>query len=513
MLSNLFKAKTSNTAPSEENVTETYAAIDLGSNSFHMIVAQFHEGELQVVDRLKEMVRLSAGLDSSNNLSEEAQERALSCLERFGQRINSLPRENVRVVGTNTLRSAHNSKQFLKKAIIALGNTIDIISGMEEARLIYLGVAHNTAADDNKRLVVDIGGGSTEVIIGEGFEPICMESLYMGCVSMTVRYFGDGVITAQALKQAELAARVELEPIYKMYKRLGWEVAIGASGTIKAVHSVVKAAAWCEEGISLAALKQLVQALKKAGHIDNIRFDGLSSKRAPVFVGGVVVLYSIFKALKLDHMEVSEGALREGLLHDLLGRIHHEDVRARSVSSLAKTFNADLDQFSRMQPTIEQCVPQLTDAWNFDPEEDSQWLLWAAMLHEIGLSISHSHYHKHGAYIVGNTDLPGFTQQEKAVLAIIIRYHRRKFDKTEFKDLPDHWSSRAMYLTILFRLIFLLHRSHDTEKMPNIQIKASKKSLKFVFPENWLDTHSLTNADLLQESIALKSADLNFEFE
>ncbi len=409
MLSNLFKAKTSNTPPSEENVTETYAAIDLGSNSFHMIVAQFQEGELQVVDRLKEMVRLSAGLDSSNNLSEDAQERALSCLERFGQRISSLPQGNVRVVGTNTLRSAHNSKQFIKKAIIALGHTIDIISGMEEARLIYLGVAHNTAANNDKRLVIDIGGGSTEVIIGEGFNPICMESLYMGCVSMTVRFFADGAITPQALKQAELAARVELEPIYKMYKRMGWNVAIGASGSIKAVQSVVKAAGWCEEGISLAALKQLVQAIKKTDHIDKIQFDGLSEKRAPVFVGGVVVLYSIFKALKLEHMEVSEGALREGLLHDLLGRIHHEDVRARSVSSLAKTFNADLDQYSRMQPTIEQCVPQLSDAWEFDPQEDSQWLLWAAMLHEIGLSISHSHYHKHRAYIVGNTDLPGFT--------------------------------------------------------------------------------------------------------
>ena len=394
---------------------ETYAAVDLGSNSFHMIVAREQEGQLHIVDRLREMVRLSAGLDAAKCLSEDAQNRALECLQRFGQRVSDIPQGKLRAVGTNTLRSAHNSRAFLTKAEQALGHPIEIISGMEEARLIYLGVAHSLAADESKRLVVDIGGGSTEVIIGEGFAPMCMESLYMGCVSMTMRFFADGKITSQAWKRAEIAALVELEPIVTLYRQVGWDKAIGASGTIKAVRNVVQAMGWCENGISAAAMKKLVSALKKAGSFDKIKLSGLSEDRRPVFAGGVAVLNGVFKALQIEHMEVSDGALREGLLHDLLGRIHHQDVRGLSVAAVTKRFQLDLAQAARVEDTVKQLLSQVAKDWHLDINEDSQWLSWATQLNELGLNIAHSHHHKHGAYIVQNGDLSGFSQQGQAI--------------------------------------------------------------------------------------------------
>lgn len=486
-----------------ETQHETYAAVDLGSNSFHMIVAREHDGQLNIVDRLRDMVRLSAGLDEKKCLTPEAQERALECLKRFGQRVANLPRGSVRAVGTNTLRSAHNSHAFIKSAQQALGHPIEIISGMEEARLIYLGVAHSLAADSDKRLVIDIGGGSTEVIIGEGFAPLCMESLYMGCVSMTLRFFSDGQITSQALKRAEIAAQVELASIANLFRKVGWSKAIGASGTIKAVRNVVQAMGWCDNGISLDAMKKLASALKKAGHIDKVVLKGLNDDRRPVFVGGFAVLFGIFKALKIEHMEVSDGALREGLLHDLLGRIHHEDTRGRSVQTLAKRFQLDLAQAARIQDTVKQFLPQVAGAWQLNSYEDGQWLSWAIQLHELGLSIAHSHYHKHGAYIVQNADLSGFSQQEQAILAVLIRSHRRKFINSAFLTLPDHWQIRAQHLTILLRLSILLHRSRSTKPIPHIQLEPADNALVVCFPNEWLEKHSLTKADLEQEAAYL----------
>ncbi|WP_455206057.1 exopolyphosphatase [Kaarinaea lacus] len=497
---------------SSTDTSETYAAVDLGSNSFHMIVAQEHQQQLHIVDRLRDMVRLSAGLDAAKRLAPEAQTRALECLQRFGQRVSDLPVGNVRAVGTNTLRSAHNSREFIAKAETALGHPIDIISGMEEARLIYLGVAHSLASDENKRLVIDIGGGSTEVIIGEGFAPMCMESLYMGCVSMTIRFFPNGKISTQAFKRAEIAARVELEPIATMFRHVGWSKAIGASGTIKAVRNVVQAAGWCEEGISLAAMKKLVSQLKSAAHIDNIKLKGLSEERRPVFVGGVAVLYGIFRALGIEHMEVSNGALREGLLHELLGRKHHLDVRAQSVSALASRFQLDSTQAARIEETGNYLFRQVALVWHLNETEDLQWLSWAIQLHELGLRIAHSHHHRHGAYIVEHADLSGFSQQEKAVLAILIRAHRRKFPKTGFADLGENWQLRAQYLAIVLRLSTLLHRSRATKALPRIEIEAAKNTLLLRFPDGWLDKHLLTKADLELEASYLKDADFSLEF-
>ena len=493
---------------SVDSIFDTYAAVDLGSNSFHMIVAREQEGQLHIVDRLREMVRLSAGLDDAKCLSLEAQNRALDCLQRFGQRVSSIPPGKVRAVGTNTLRSAHNSYAFIHKAEEALGHPIEIISGMEEARIIYLGVAHSLAADENQRLVIDIGGGSTELIIGEGFSPLRMESLYMGCVSMTMRFFPNGEITPLAWKRAELAALVELEPIISLFNKAGWDKAIGASGTVKAVRSVVQAMGWSENGISISSMKKLADSLKKAGHVDNIQLKGLSEERRPVFIGGVVVLYGIFKVLKIDFMEVSDGALREGLLHDLLGRIHYKDIRGRSIVALAKRFQLDLAQAARIEDTIKHLLTQVAGDWRLNVTDDGQWLSWATQLHELGLAVAHSHHHKHGAYIVQNADMSGFSQQEQAILAVLIRTHRRKFLKSYFQSLPAQWQPRAQRLAVLLRLGVVLHRSRSATPIPRLQLTAADNSLTIVFPNGWLAKHPLARADLEQEIAFLASGEL-----
>ena len=286
-------------------LSEKYAAIDLGSNSFHMIVCRYSNGELIVEDRLRESVRLGAGIDKDKRLTPEAQERALTCLQKFGERLQDIPSENIRIVGTNTLRSVKKAKPFVRQIEAALKHPIEIISGVEEARLIYLGVAHGIGGEDNRRLVMDIGGGSTELIIGEGFTTQYMESLYMGCVSMTRRFFSDNTITNKSFKHAEIAARIELAPVENIFRRLGWQSAIGASGSIRSIRSVVRENGWSDEGITLDSLKKLRDALLEAGNIEKLQLKGLNPERAPVFVGGVVVLLATFKALGIEMMRVS----------------------------------------------------------------------------------------------------------------------------------------------------------------------------------------------------------------
>lgn len=491
---------------------ETVAAVDLGSNNFHMIVAKVTDHQLKIVDRLRDMVRLASGLDQARNLTPEIQQRAYESLRRFGQRLGPMTPNSVRVVGTNTLRSARNSPEFLYNAQEALGYPIEIISGLEEARLIYLGVAHTLADTGTRRLVVDIGGGSTEVIVGERFEPLEMESLYMGCVSYSHRFFPGGAITRKRLKCAELAARVELEPFEERYRKLGWGNAVGASGTIQAVEKVMNAAGWSEKGITRDALERLVDVLARSEHIDKLNLKGLSERRRPVFPGGVVILRAIFEALDIDVMEVSDGALREGLLYDLLGRIHHEDVRQRSVDDLAKRYHVDLEQADRVMQTAKVFYDDVAPAWNLDDEEKKLQLMWAAKLHEIGLDIAHSHYHKHGAYVAEHTDLFGFSRQEQRLLASLIRAHRRKFPVSVFKTLPQEWVQPIQRIAMLLRLAALLHRSRSKDALPEIKLVPGGKSLHIAFPENWLEQHPLTRADLDQEAESLAAADFELSF-
>lgn len=491
---------------------ESYAAIDLGSNSFHMIVANLVDGHLQVIDRMKDMVRLASGLNDKQELSEQSMQLALECLQRFGQRIKEIPHLNVRAVGTNTLRQARNSGIFLAQAHSALGHPIEIIAGREEARLIYSGVAHCLYDDANKRLVIDIGGGSTELIIGCGFDTYYTESLYMGCVNMGQHYFEDGKIKPKRMRKAILFAMQELETIVSTYKKMGWEYAIGSSGTIISIRDVVQAEGWCDSGISASALTRLMESLIAIGDSALINFAGLSERRKPVFASGVAILCGIFEALNLDKIDVSEGALREGLLYDLIGRVHNEDIRDKTIAAVSQRYGVDMEQACRVKETVEALFHQVKKEWELDQKLDLKVLIWGALIHEIGLSIAHNQYHRHGAYLIANSDLAGFSRQEQMKLAMLVRSHRRKFPLEEFESLTISIRTSVIRLSVLLRLAVLLHRSRSNSSLPDIHIDANKNRISLDFPSGWLDEHPLTFVDLCTEQNLLQASDIKLLF-
>jgi exopolyphosphatase len=500
--------------PTAEGPASTIAAVDLGSNSFHMVVARPVNGHLNVLDRLREPVRLAAGLDAAGNLDAAAQQRAITCLERFGQRLRDMPPGSVRAVGTNTLRTARDSEAFLEVAAAALGHPIEVISGLEEARVIYLGVSHSLPASPGRRLVMDIGGGSTELIIGEGFEPLYMESLYMGCVSLSQDYFSDGSISAKAMRRAEIAAGQELQAIVQEYRRLGWDSAVGSSGTIRAVGEVLQGMGWSDGGITLSALQRLREAMIDAGHVERLgTLQGLPSERAAVFPGGVAILIATFAALGIERMQVSDGALREGLLYDLMGRIRHEDVRSRTIAALSDRYHVDKEQARRVHDTATYCLHQVMHAWRLEEECAASLLEWAAQLHEIGLAVAHNGYHKHGAYLLEFSDMPGFSRQEQKALSALVRSHRRKFSPAVFRVLPEVQRERLMCLSILLRLAVLLHRSRADIPLTPFHMEADGKALSLRFPAGWLELHPLTQADLMQEAEVLKEGKFKLVFE
>ena len=484
-----------------------YAAIDLGSNSFHMVVAKYVDGRVQIVDRIKEMVRLADGLDEARNLDADTIERTIACLERFGQRIKEIPPHHIRAVGTNTLRQARNSSEFMRRARQALGRRIEVIAGREEARLIYLGVAHTVYKEGEQRLVADIGGGSTELIIGRDFQPRLTESLYMGCVSMTRQFFGDGKISAKRMRKAVLLARQEMEAIQNLYRKTGWDSAIGASGTILSINKVIELQNWGQDGITPAGLEHLREALIKAGHIDNIQLEGLSANRKPVFVGGVAVLSGIFESLGLGNMAVSDGALREGLLHELIGRDQDRDIREQTVNDLQQRYSVDTEHAERIEQTALYCLDKLTAQLDeYRDYNDRLLLSWSARLHEIGQAIAHSGYQKHGAYLVQNSDLPGFSRQEQQALAALIRNHRRKITLDDFKDLSDTGGEHIQWLCVLLRLAIVLNRSRSSAPLPAFEIYARDKTIEICFPDGWLESQPLTGADLETEVSYLSAA-------
>ena len=491
---------------------ETFAAVDLGSNSFHMVVANVVDGRAIIVDRLKEMVRLAGGLDESRRLSEEAMTIALQCLEKFGQRIKTIPASNIRAVGTNTLRQARNGMQFLSLANKALGHNIEIISGREEARLVYLGVAHTIFNDTDKRLVVDIGGGSTELIIGKGFDTDLTESLFMGCVSISQRFFSDGVITAKRMRKARIAALQELENIQGFYRSYGWDKAIGTSGTIRAIVDVVISQGWSETSITPDSLSELRTALISIGNINNINFESLSSNRVPVFVGGVIVLSAVFEALQIESMEFSDGALREGLLYDQIGRQLNIDIRDKTVDRMMGRYSVDKDHAERVEKITKHLFKNIKSEWQLDKNEDLKMICWAARLHEIGLAIAHSQYHKHGAYLLSNSDLPGFSREEQVLLSILVRLHRRKIDLNVFEQIAEEVKIKLIKLVIILRLAIVLNRSRNTIKTPDIDIEIKTNIIELKFQDNWLKDHPLTEADLETEASYLSVTNYKLSF-
>ncbi|RBI68544.1 exopolyphosphatase [Vreelandella sulfidaeris] len=491
-------AETDNSAP------QRLAAIDLGSNSFHLLVANYQHERLQVVARLGEKVQLAAGLDDDGLLSEAAMQRALDCLGRFAPFLSDITDANLRIVGTNALRDAHNSQAFIERAEAQLGHAIEIIAGREEARLIYLGAAH-ALAENGRRLIVDIGGGSTEFIIGEAFEPKALESLRMGCVTFSRRFFPDGELNEKRMRRAELAALSELANIQRPYQRLGWDDPVGSSGTIKAAASVLYAYGDTpHEGvITRGGLKKLRERLLKCKQLDKVELEGLKADRAKVFPAGIAILGAIFEAFDLTQMRFADGALREGVLYDMAGRNSAEDSRSKSLESLKRTYDVDTRQGLNVADTAERLFHQVRHAWSLNPDQ-ARYLQWASHVHEIGLAISHSQFHRHGAYLLEHSDLAGFSRPEQRQLAFLVRAHRRKFPLKEWQALPDAQQAVTQKLARLLRLAVLLNHSRPETAPALPALSADSDSLTITLPES--DEPTLLSTDLEQEQVFMEAA-------
>lgn len=477
-------------------VHELIAAVDLGSNSFRLQVGRVVGNQIYPLDSLKESVRLAAGLTAEKTLDGPSQLRALAALARFGERLRGFAPEAVRVVATNTLRVAKNAPQFLPEAEAALGFPIEVIAGREEARLIYLGVAHGLPNPRTQQLVVDIGGGSTEFIIGRHFKPLQLESLYMGCVSFSLRYFPGGRVDKKGMKEAELAARKELQTIAHTYQATGWEEAMGSSGTAKALADLLELNGLSGGGITADGLEKLRAMMVRAGDTGRLHLDGLRADRIPVLPGGVAIMSAVFREFGLEHMAFAEGALRSGVLYDLLGRYHHDDQRGETVTHFMRRYEVDRQQAERVSGTAIRLLAQLLPETETDTDAaEAQVLSWAARLHEVGVSLAHSSYHKHSAYILANADMPGFSRRDQARLSRLVLAHRGKLERV----MPSVIEARDWVLIFALRIAALLHRARDDGAEPPVRAVFLPQGFQLLVDATWLTGSPLTAAALDEE--------------
>ncbi len=487
------------------NATELVAAVDLGSNSFRMLVAQVVKTpsgtQLRPIDTLRESVRLAAGLTDNKLLGNDAYQRGITAIRRFGERIRGFDPANVRAVATNTLRVAKNAPHFIQEAEEALGFPIEVIAGVEEARLIYIGAAHEVPAVQGNRLVVDIGGGSTELIIGKGYEPRLMESLYIGCVSHSLRFFPKGNIDSHAFKEAELAARREIQVISEAYLKAGWKQVIGSSGTARALAELIAENDFngqidgSDGLITRDGLRAMKKHLLKYEHVNQVELQGLKDDRRSVWPGGLAIMIAVFDELGIESMEVTDAALRIGVLYDLLGRSQHEDMRFVTVEQFMQRYAVDRDQAKRVGNLAAEFLAQLPK-----PDEESRadniaLLQWAANLHEIGLSISHNGYHKHSAYIAGNADMPGFSKNDQARLAALLIGHTGKLGK-----LANNASFTDWRMLFCMRLAQVLCRGRSDVNLPKVKVSEHNGDYLVSLSKDWAREHPLTEFSLQKEA-------------
>jgi exopolyphosphatase/guanosine-5'-triphosphate,3'-diphosphate pyrophosphatase len=473
----------------------TLGAVDLGSNTFHLAIARVAGDQIYPLDSMKETVRLASGLTDEKQLDAAAQDRALAALRRFSERLAGMPREAVRVVGTNALRVAKNAAPFLRRAEGVLGFPIEVVPGREEARLIYLGVVHSLPMSNENRLVVDIGGGSTECIIGQKLKPTTVESLYMGCVSYTRRFFPDGRIEKKALRQAQFAAREQVQAIAARFEKAGWKEAVGSSGTARSIAEVLARNDRASGGITAAGLEWLRAELVAAGDLRRLSIPGLREDRIPVIAGGVAIMSGVFDELRIDEMTVAEGALRDGVLWDLLGRVHHRDIREVTVDEFARRYHVDAVQASRVE-ALARVLLDLLDDGRGDLAAVADFLRWAARLHEIGISIAQGAYHKHSAYILANADMPGFSRQEQGWLSNLVLAQRGKLSKMRaaFDDDP-----RLAALAFCLRVAVIYYRSRRALDLPRIEAARTAHGFRLDVDPAWLAQHTLVALALDQE--------------
>jgi exopolyphosphatase/guanosine-5'-triphosphate,3'-diphosphate pyrophosphatase len=494
---------------SSPDPNEVYAALDLGSNSFHMLVAKIESGKLVIIDRHKENVRLASGLRSDGTLSKPAVKRALESLYRFAERLRPVSINHMRVVGTNTLRAAKNADSFLERAEEILQSPVSIIRGAEEARLIYQAIARDLAPGDKRRLVIDIGGGSTEIIVGDR-RPRLLESLYLGCVIYSKRFFVDGKISPQIYKKASLAARTEIQGAVSKFNRRHWDEAIGSSGTIRAIESVLEGMKLnSDHMITLAGLEQLAGSLCKFSEVDQIQLPNLSDERRDVFPGGLVILHALFQELGIEKMHVSSYALREGIIFELAGLEEIRNTRDHTVNRMMEQYNVDQSQAQRVAHFTLSLLEQVRDDIE-NYERSRQLLNWSMRLHEIGLALSHSGHHKHGAYLLLHSDMPGFSKQEQKLLSFIVLNHRRKL-----RPLPQTYGFDPDWrLVQIARLACLFCRRRDDSVLPrDLRIKVKNDGIKCWLPSEWLDHNPLSREDLNIEQHYLTSLKLKLDIK
>ena len=470
-----------------------------------MVVARYTHGQLVILDRLREMVRLGAGLEADGRLNKDVAARALACLERFGQRLRDMRPDSVRVVGTNVFRRAKKKESFVERAREAIGHPIEIVSGIEEARLIYSGVAHTMPVGSGRRLVCDIGGGSTEIVIGESLQPLELESLQIGCVRLSEEFFPDGRLSQKRMQRARVAARQAIEPYQAAFRRRGFDEAVGSSGTVRAIGDTIRELDPSAVDIGADGLERVIHVLSELEHIRDLKLNAITDDRKLSFAGGVAILAEVFEQLGIETMRVADGAMREGLLYDLLGRYTDEDARERTVRSMQERYHVDLGQAERVESTAVDFLAQVEGVWPLADPTIEQVLRWAARLHEIGLDVAHSGYHRHGAYLLANADMAGFPREEQKLLAIMVGSHRRKPAIEEANDLAAPWDKRAPAMTLLLRLAVVLHRGRSSVALPPIKLIPRQDALEMRFPPGWLDDHPLTVADFQLEIENLKS--------
>lgn len=488
------------------------AAVDLGSNSFRLEIGNLDHGQIHRSEYLKETVRQGSGLDSERNLTPEAMQRGWDCLARFGERLSNFKPSEVRAVATQTLREARNRDIFLARGCEILGFPIDVISGQEEARLIYQGVSHLLPQSDEKRLVIDIGGRSTELVLGHQLTANHMASYRVGSVAWSIKYFSNGKIDENSFVKAEIAAKAVLDESLNTYKRDDWDIAYGSSGTIGAVSDILKAAGWAETSVTHAGLRWLREKLIKAQHIDRIKLVGLKEDRRAVIAGGVSILCALFDLLKIEALHPAEGALRHGVLYDLLDRDSGQiDVRSASIKRLARNFGIDALQVNRVSKIASTFFAQIQNNLAVNTSElaqDSKALEWAAQLHEIGCQISHSDYHKHGAYILDNADIAGFTGSESHRLSMLIFGHRGKLKKLEL-ELTDTMFAQQLFCLRL--AVILCHARNDLE-IGRIKLsipKIENRHLFLTFPPDWANEFPQSAHLLREEAVAWKKVNWN----
>lgn len=475
---------------------ELIAAVDLGSNSFRLQVGRIVANQIYPLDGLKESVRLAAGLMPDKRLDDAAQRRGIEALSRFAERLRGFDQGAVRAVATNTLRVAKNAEQFLENAEAALGFPIEVIAGREEARLIYLGVAHTLANPQTRQLVVDIGGGSTECIIGQNVNPVRLESLYMGCVSFSLRFFPGGRVDKHSFREAELAARRELQTIVHAFRETGWDQAIGSSGTAKAIVDLLEQNRFSDHGLTREGIEKLRSELLRAGDASRMKLQGLRADRTLVLPGGLAIMSAVFKEFGLERMAFSEGALRLGVLYDQLGRFHHEDLREATVTRFMQRYEVDPLQAARVAQTANDLLNQLVPSSRVEGHPDAQFLLWAANLHEVGISVAHSSYHKHSAYILANADMPGFSRRDQARLSRLVLAHRGKLERAQ----PLRGEAPEWTLIFCLRTAVLLHRSRDDQPLPPRSAGFTGNGFHLSLGRNGLNELPLTAAALEDEA-------------